>query len=174
METSALTVAAIGLIGVGVGAFVTFGGVVYAERQRDKREREARERGQLRGSLRELRDATLTYEDATTDLLIERMAAWNAQPKGQRVWKPAVPTSSASWRWAVSAQVLTALCAELEDRALADQIEAYQTKTAEVVNGPSSPAKDDFDAQGLEHDARADLSTEVARAIGAAIRQAPA
>ncbi len=71
----AIVIAVIGLIGVGAGVAATFGGVVYAERKRDEREQEARDREVLRDSLRGLRDAALTYEAVGMELLIERMAA---------------------------------------------------------------------------------------------------
>ena len=171
----AIVIAVIGLIGVGAGVAATFGGVVYAERKRDEREQEARDREVLRDSLRGLRDATLTYEAVSTELLIERMAAWNAQPAGQEVWVPDVLTGELWLRWAVAGQALAAAHFELEDRDLADQVYALQAETsAMMTEGPRSASQEDFAAFGDRMNGRADQSGEVAKAIGAAIRQASA
>jgi hypothetical protein len=131
-------------------------------------------RERKRAGLRELRDATLTFDQASTELMIERMGEWNAMPAGQQVWKPQVPTGRSWLRWAASASVLGAAHAELEDRALAEQVMAYQSETAALITqGPASASEADFDAFGDRVDARADQGGGLVEAIGAAIRQAP-
>ena len=171
----AIVIAVIGLVGVGAGVAATFGGVVYAERKRDEREQEARDREVLRDSLRGLRDATLTYEAVSTELLIERLDAWIAQPAGPHTWKQNVPTGELWLRWAAAGQALGAAHFELEDRNLADQVYALQAETSAMINeGPQSESPAHMNAYGDRVGARADQSAGVARAIGAAIRQASA
>lgn len=132
-------------IGVLIGALIAFGGVVYAESRRDKRDRKARETKRHRDSLRQLRDAFLAWDTATDALFSALWKTWIAPHSGSRVRVgPSREQTTDEWLvWFESTRPLIALRSELRNRQLANQIEACQVEANAILQGPTSRSDQD-------------------------------